>query len=223
MIEKYARIEKILEVKTSAERLPYEWNQEENVNLQRFAAMSDSKTEDGYLYVRTRAISSRVNKNNDGWPSEELANAYSTFVGRPVFVDHNNDDPKRTRGVIVDSKLHTDDEKVSALDSYYATAPDNHKPPTWIELLIEVDASTFPKLAKGIRDGVILMLSPWERILSSPFVPYALTKLATPDEFCDHIKKKGMTFEVTSSDGEKIRKKAYEDCHGIDFFEISLS
>lgn len=44
----------------------------------------------------------------------------------------------------------------------------------------------------------------------------------TPDEFCDHIKKKGLTFEVTSADGEKIRKKAYEDCMGIDFFEISF-
>lgn len=44
----------------------------------------------------------------------------------------------------------------------------------------------------------------------------------TPDEFCDHIKKKGLTFEITSADGEKVRKKAYEDCIGIDFFEISF-
>jgi hypothetical protein len=45
---------------------------------------------------------------------------------------------------------------------------------------------------------------------------------STPDEFCDHIKKKGLTFEVTSAEGEKIRKKAYEDCIGVDFFEISF-
>ena len=43
-----------------------------------------------------------------------------------------------------------------------------------------------------------------------------------PDDFCDHIKKKGLTFEVTSADGEVTRKKAYEDCVGIDFFEISF-
>ena len=31
------------------------------------------RTEDGYLYVKVRAISSRVNKNHDGWPVNELA------------------------------------------------------------------------------------------------------------------------------------------------------
>lgn len=63
---KYARIEEILEVKTSKERLPYEWNAEENATLKRFAALDKGTEQDGYLYVRCRAISSRVNKNNDG-------------------------------------------------------------------------------------------------------------------------------------------------------------
>jgi hypothetical protein len=131
-MRKYTNVEEVIEIRSSAERFPREWNQAENSNLQRFAKLAKgTKEDDDYLYVRCRAISSRVNKNNDGWPSEELASAYKTFIGRPVFVDHNNDDPKRTRGVIVDSKLHVDeDEKLSSLDPYYSTAPDNHKPPT---------------------------------------------------------------------------------------------
>ncbi len=190
--------------------------------MAKFAALDKGDESDGYLYVRCRAISSRVNKNNDGWPSEELSKAYSTFVGRPVFVDHNNDDPKRTRGVIVDSKLHVDDdEKTSALDPYYSTAPDNHKPPTWIELLIEVDGKTYPKLAEAIRKEDIDAVSMGANIKQS-VCSVCANEASTPDEFCDHIKKKGLTFEVTSADGETIRKKAYEDCMGVDFFEISF-
>jgi len=222
MLTKYTKIEEILEVKSSKTRLPYEWDAPENSTLQRFAALDKGVESDGYLYVRCRAISSRVNKNNDGWPSEELSKAYSSFIGRPVFVDHNNDDPKRTRGVIVDSKLHVDDdEKTSALDPYYATAPDNHKPPTWIELLIEVDGDTYPKLAEAIRKEDIDAVSMGANIKQS-VCSVCANEASVPEEFCDHIKKKGLTFEVTSADGETIRKKAYEDCMGVDFFEISF-
>src|SRR6476646_3684193 len=152
MLTKYARSEGPLEIKMASERIVPSYPGQA---FSKFAALEDNQEEEGYLYVRTRAISSRVNKNNDGWPSEELANGYKTFIGRPVFVDHNNSDPNRTRGVIIDSKLHVEDEKTSALDPYYATAPDNHKPPTWIEILIEVDAKTYPKLAKKIQSGEI--------------------------------------------------------------------
>ena len=148
--------------------------------LDKFADFEDYRTEDGYLYARIRAISSRVNKNHDGWPSVELAGGqdvfnrisgvktgnvvlaadsnqrygYSTFLGKPIFVDHHNSNPERARGVIVDSKLHVDDHKTAAADDhYYANAPDNHMPPTWVELLLEIDAKSFPKLAKAIIEG----------------------------------------------------------------------
>jgi hypothetical protein len=220
---KYATIEKILEVRSSPQRLGYSYGDDANAGLSKFAALDkDLREDDGYLYVRCRAISSRVNKNNDGWPSQELAKAYKSFVGRPVFVDHNNDDPKRTRGVIVSSDLHVeDDEKTSRLDPYYATAPDNHKPPTWIELLIEVDAKTFPRLAKSIRKGDIDAVSMGANIDKS-VCSVCAKEASTPSEYCEHIKKKGITFEITSDNGKKVRKKAYEDCYGVNFFEISF-
>ena len=219
MLTKYARSEGILEIKTASERIVPSFPGEA---FSKFAALEDAKTEDGFLYVRTRAISSRVNKNNDGWPSEELAKAYKTFVGRPVFVDHNNSDPKRTRGVIVDSKLHVeDDEKTSALDPYYSTAPDNHKPPTWVEILIEVDAKTYPKLAKAIKNGWVDATSMGANIDRS-ICSVCANEATSPSEYCDHIKKKGATFEVTADNGEKIQKKAWEDCYGVNFFEDSF-
>jgi predicted RNA-binding Zn-ribbon protein involved in translation (DUF1610 family) len=213
---KYATVEEIIEVKSSKDRLLQN-------GLEKFAALkSGIHEEDGYLYVRCRAISSRVNKNNDGWPSEELMKAADTFVGRPIFVDHNNDDPRRTRGVIVEASVHVeDDEKVSAFDDYYASAPDNHKPPTWIELLMEVDAKTYPKLAKAIKNGDIDAVSMGANIDLS-VCSVCANEATSPSEYCNHIKQKGITFEIEGSNGERIRKKAYEDCFGIVFFEESF-
>jgi hypothetical protein len=222
-LTKYAYVEEILDVKGSNQRLAFNYGDKASAGLSKYAALKDNLQEDdGYLYVRCRAISSRVNKNNDGWPSKELMNSYETFNGRPVFVDHNNDDPKRTRGVIVSSDVHVDDEgKTSALDPYYSTAPDNHKPPTWVELLIEVDAKTFPRLAKSIRTGDIDAVSMGANIEKS-ICSVCAHEASTPSEYCDHIKQKGITFEITSADGQKMRKKAYEDCYGVNFFEISF-
>jgi len=150
MFSKFASLEvgEVLEVRSSPTRV-------EDASLDRYSSYNDYRTDDGFIYTRVRAISSRVNKNYDGWPSEELQKAYRTFIGKPIFVDHNNSNTERSRGVIVDATLHVEDGKSSTHDSYYSTAPDNHKPPTWIELLLETDASAFPKLAKAIVDGDI--------------------------------------------------------------------
>jgi hypothetical protein len=218
--QKFANVEEILEIKSSKQRLAKAYRGD---GFSKFAALEDNIVDDdGYLYVRCRAISSRVNKNNDGWPSEELAKAYSTFLHRPIFVDHNNDNPMRTRGIIVDSKLNVeDDEKVSALDSYYSSAPDNHKPPTSIELLLEVDAKTFPVLAQQIREGKIDSVSMGANIEKS-LCSVCANEASNPAEYCNHIKQKGLTFEITSDKGERVKKKAYEDCLGVNFFEISF-
>lgn len=219
MFTKYATCEGILEVKTSSNRLDYSPNPGEM--LQRFAKVENEDTEDGYVYVRTRAISSRVNKNNDGWPSAELAKGYKTFIGRPIFVDHNNNDPRRTRGVIVDAVLHVDSDKTSALDPYYSSAPENHRPPTWVELLMEVDGKTFPKLAKDLKSGKIDSTSMGANIERS-ICSVCANEATVPSEYCDHIRSKGNTFEVTADNGERIKKKAYEDCLGVNFFEDSF-
>ena len=47
----------------------------------------DYEPRPGYLYVRSRAISSRTNDNFDHFPAEEIKQAYRTFVGKPVFVN----------------------------------------------------------------------------------------------------------------------------------------
>ena len=55
----------------------------------------------GYLYVRSRAISSRTNDNHDTFPAAEIEKAYKTFLGKPAFVNHHNANHRRARGVII--------------------------------------------------------------------------------------------------------------------------
>lgn len=185
-------------------------------------SFNDYLTDDGYLYARVRAIASKTNKNWDSWPAEELKNAYRTFIGKPIFVDHHNHDPSRARGVVVDAELHYDDLKTSSFDPYYSSAEVDplHLPPTWIELLLEVDAKKFPKLAKAIVSGDI------DSVSMGADVGYTTCNICShraedPSQFCRHIMAKGAYFDYYNSDGTKTSRRAAEHCFKVSFFEIS--
>jgi len=243
---KFATFEdaKVLDVKGSSTR-------EVVASLDRISDFHDYRTDDGYMYVRLRAISSRVNKNNDGWPSIELAGGpdiferhakhsstgftveaaegnpefgFRTFLGKPNFIDHNNSDPKRARGVVVDAKLKVLPlEKVAAAgDSYWGSASmdPEHAPPTEIELLIEIDAKKFPKYAKLVRNGEIDGFSMGCDVESSK-CSHCGHIATNPDEYCSHIVMKGAHHDYKTADGSRISRKSYENCYGIHFFEIS--
>lgn len=251
-LRKYASLEQaqVLDLKGSQTR-------ERTASLEKISDFEDYRTEDGYLYARIRAISSRVNKNHDGWPSVELAGGketfdrhakqhqagftvqastednakygFSTFLGKPVFVDHNNSNPDRARGVIVDAKLHVEDHHTSAHDPYYSSSSvdPEHLPPTWVELLLEVDAKSFPKLAKAIVDGARDSKKGIDGFSMGCDVERSVCNICknaatAPDEYCKHVKLKGAEFDyIEPKTGRKTSKKSYENCYGIKFFEIS--
>jgi hypothetical protein len=110
------------------------------------ADFSHVELKPGYLYVRSRAISSRTNDNYDTFPAEEIRKSYKTFIGRPTFVNHNNSNHRRARGVIVDAVLHED------------VNPDG-TPDIWVEAYHEIDAITFPKLAQAVIAGEVARTS----------------------------------------------------------------
>lgn len=179
--------------------------------LRRFAHRHhfDYEVRPGYLYVRSRAISSRCNDNFDEFPAEELEKSYATFIGKPVFVNHSNEDHRRARGVIIDAVLHKDSNRDGTKD-------------WWVEVLHEVDALRFPKLAQEILNGNI------GRTSMGTDVAYSLcsacgNKATTPAEYCAHIPaSKGMTLYKRTASGQKVGEIIRETCFGLKFFENSL-
>lgn len=179
--------------------------------LRRFAHRHhfDYEVRPGYLYVRSRAISSRCNDNFDEFPAEELEKAYATFKGKPVFVNHHNDDHTRARGVIIDAALHKDANRDGSRDY-------------WVEVLMEVDALRFPKLAAEIINGNIARTSMGCDVAFSVCSACG-NKATTPAEYCHHIPaSKGMTLYRTTASGHKIGDIIRETCYGLKFFENSL-
>jgi hypothetical protein len=171
----------------------------------------------GYLYVRNRAISSRVNDNYDAWAPEELATeepgiGWKTFIGRPVFVNHHNADHRRTRGVNIAAALHQDH------------LPDGG-PDTWVELLKEVDPVAYPKLAKALVSGKIDMTSMGADVgLSTCSVPSCSNQATTEEQLCHHMTRmKGARYsELNPSTGRMRKGLIFEHCARVKFFEDSL-
>ena len=164
----------------------------------------------GYLYVRSRAISSRINENYDGFDAEEIKKGYQTFMGKPVFVSHHNQNHRRARGAIVAVALHED---------HLATG----EPDTWVEVLMEVDAVSFPKLAQGILAGEIARTSMGCDVAYSRCT-FCGNKAYTEAEYCSHIPRlKGKRIRrVNAATGESQEVLVAEQCFGLHFFENSL-
>lgn len=170
----------------------------------------DYEPRPGYLYVRSRAISSRCNDNYDEFPAEEIKKAYRTFIGKPVFVNHHNDDHRRARGVIIDAALHEDRNA-------------DGTPDTWTEVLMEVDARNFPKLAKAILAGEVDRTSMGCDVKISKCSACG-NKATNPAEYCHHIPamKGQRIFRVNASTGKREGHLVREICYGLGFFENSL-
>lgn len=150
---------------------------------------------DGFLYVSVRACTADVpNLNFDMLPHEELKTAYRTFVGKPVYVNHSNTNLDRARGYIIDAVYHDED-------------PEDR----WIEILMEMDEVTFPRLCALIRSGDIDTVSMGLNCETTT-CSVCGNVAEQPAQFCNHIKQKGREFDGVL---------AFEICNGIAFFEES--
>lgn len=164
----------------------------------------------GYLYVRSRMISSRTNDNHDTFPAGEIEKGYRTFLGKPVFINHHNANHRRARGVVVAVALHRDRN------------PDK-SPDTWVEGLMEIDAQRFPKLAQAILAGKVNRTSmgvdvEWSRCSACG------NKATSPAEYCHHLPAlKGKKIRKTNPATGKVEERLiHEICAGLSFFENSL-
>ena len=165
------------------------------------------RPEPGYLYVATRALSSRVNANLDAWPVDELRKSYKTFLGRPVHVEHHNWDYTKAKGIITDV-LYKEHKTASGLTD------------AGVYLLMEIDAKTFPRLAKAILDGKIKGVSMGADVGFTTCSACG-NKAENPKEYCFHVGAlKGQYVQIKQGN-RTVQALVYENCHDIGFFEIS--
>lgn len=163
----------------------------------------------GFLYVRSRMISSRCNDNWDEFPAEEIRKGWPTFIGKPAFVNHHNEDHRRMRGVIIDAALHED------------RLPDG-QPDTWVEGLHEIDAMRFPKLAEAIIAGRVNRTSMGTDVEYSECSACG-NRATTPAEYCQHIPRmKGKILYRHTASGQREGHLIREKCYGLRFFENSF-
>jgi hypothetical protein len=153
----------------------------------------------GFLYTQVRAISARVNQNYDGWPSYELKRAHSTFLGKPCYVNHENFDPKLARGRVVASR-------------YVENGADKY-----VEVIQEIDAARFPKLAHEIRTGGLDSVSMGAEA-GFTICSVCSNKATDEENMCDHVRFHKGEY-LMDEHGEP--KLVYESCHDLGFFELS--
>lgn len=158
----------------------------------------------GYIYTQVRAISARINQNFDGWPSSELRKSYRTFLGKPVFVNHQNFDPKLARGKVIAAR-------------YIENGRDKY-----VEVVQEIDAARFPKLAHEISSGGMDSVSMGVEA-GFTICSYCGKKAVDVPEFCAHVKyHKGQVLpRINAKTGAHEDVLVYEKCYKLGFFELS--
>lgn len=167
------------------------------------AVLDDWEPREGTIITEVRAISARINQNFDAWPSDELREAHHTFVGKPVFVNHNNHDPDRARGRVVASR--------------YVDAGENDR---YVQVLQEVEATRFPMLAKELMEGGLDSVSMGAEAREVE-CSYCANISTSPFDACEHIAMKGSTLQRRTASGQPEDVLIYEVCRKISFFELS--
>lgn len=162
----------------------------------------DWKPKSGFIYAVVRAISARINQNFDAWPSKELRQSVHLWPGKPIFVNHQNEDPQLARGKVIAAR--------------YVDAGNGDR---YIETIMEVDAKRFPKLAKELRIGGLDSVSMG---VEAGFTICSICENRATDftDMCSHIKfHKGEHLK-----NKKTGKKTlvYENCHKLSWFELSF-
>ena len=165
------------------------------VDLNGFNLEAAIKESPDHLFVKVFAIKQdEVNDNGDAFSASELKKATSTFIGCPVFVNHQNDDVEKARGMVVHAWF--DDEAGG------------------IYCINKVDKTAYPQLARGIEEGYIIGTSMGAQVGHS-VCSICHNKAHTADEFCTHIRnQKTRKFQMRAHDCKyhESAGKPSDDC-----------
>ena len=163
-----------------------------------------SKDPKDYEIIVVRAVEADTpNDNGDAFPKGELLRfdskigekVYRTFNLKPHHVNHQSQDPRMARGVI--------------LDSHFNELNDGE---TFVEILVASDKTKDPILIKNIING---RLDKFSMGCHCDYTTCSICdhKAYNELQFCDHIAHNKM---------QKIAGKlAFENCYGVVYDEIS--
>lgn len=146
-----------------------------------------------FVYAIARAVTADVpNKNRDMFPLDEIKRAYTTFIGRNIFLDHNTKSVRNAVGKIIAAELREDEEGQ-----------------TYVACLFKIDRELHPDIAHKIENGIIDSVSMGANLhhVECSRCHHFATK---ESEFCDHLRNLGMYSDV------------YSISHGVEFTELSL-
>lgn len=146
------------------------------------------------LWIRVKAIEAdNENDNGDYFSRDEIAKAYKTFEGVPVFTNHENQKVENAKGKVVLAEWDDDEGAV------YCT--------------MFIDREANPSLCRAIEEGYVTDVSMGTQ------VDYSICSICgnqshTADNYCSHVKTmKGRMIEG---------KKVYEENYGLKFIELSV-
>lgn len=160
-----------------------------------------------YVLVPVIAMPTELpNRNGVGFPLKELAKwntdhgciAYETWRGKPAYIEHDNQDPTKAIGVIIDTALRP------------LTGFSNNL--VWkLLMLVAIDRTKNPALAARILSGELNTYSMGAMVES-----YSCGYCQSPAGQCTHIDlRRPKDFYI------KDGKLVYRRVHGICGFELS--
>lgn len=144
-------------------------------------------------FERFASIIRGANDNGDFFSDEELQRTYKSFIGKATFVDHDNENVEKARGIILDA-VYNDKGK-------------------YVELLKAVDRKAYPELARAIEQGYVNCTSMGCRCGYS-ICSICGNEAHSEEDFCQHI----LNYKGSSYNGLPV----FEDNREVEFFEDSF-
>ena len=144
-------------------------------------------------FPKYATVCRNANVNGDFFSHEELTAKYKTFIGKSVFVNHDNEDVEAARGIILDAVYNE--------NGYF------------VELLEAIDKAAFPQLANSIEKRYVTDTSMGCRC-GYGICSICGNEACFEEDLCEHILSyKGMTFNGLP---------VFEDNRDVEFFEDSI-
>lgn len=194
-----------------------------------------------YIFEAVRAVTTGVpNENGDEFGKGELLRfdhrlakaVYQTFIPKPHHINHRADNPKTSRGVVLDASYN---DSAPPLDEcpecqHKTAAPDGRDKcgvhcgkcgypvkDEFVELLLAVDTRKDKTFAEAVRLGSLDSLSMG---CTAEYTDCSIceNRARSVSQFCSHIKSGNKKKMFKTASGMKM---SYERCGGVIFTEIS--